>query len=174
MELDFNVLIWPFLCVLLIGALVVAKVVAEMRVNAPASPKKPGFNASSKRRDLSGNERSWKLPNIPGLDISDEVRSMVWLVGLGIIGVVIVGFVGFHLATMQWLDEDGHPVSAPTWIWPLLCVLIGLAAVAFKIVAEIRVESDTASRTSIPATKTSAKVAKPTGFNKPGKMKPKR
>ena len=169
MELDFNVLIWPILCILLIVGLVIVKVVVDMRANAPAQQKK-GFNATSKRRDFGENVRSWNLPGIPGLDLSDETRSMILLVGLGIVGFAIVVFLGFNLATMQWLDEDGHPVSMPSWIWPLLCVLIGVAALSYNILAENKNESVTTFRPAIPAPTASVKASRPTGFNKQGKF----
>ena len=135
---------------------------------APKAAKPVGFNTAVKQktvRKTSGG--SWQLPSLPRIEGVSELLPMAGIGAVTLIGLLIVGYIGYSLSTMERIDADGHPMPMPSWIVPLLLILVVLGAVGYKVVLMLRENSDGVFRSSTVRS-TASKAGKPVGFNAAG------
>jgi hypothetical protein len=141
----------------------------QQAASAPAKPK--GFNASVGGRTQAGfragqpKERTPLLERL-GLSALSELGMLVWLIPVGLILLAVIGYICYHLMTMEWIDAEGYPISRPWWIWALPFVILALGALIWKVVLLIRENmEDGAFQSSRSRSASQSKPQKSRGFN---------
>jgi len=169
--------VWPSFLLLVFAAAAAYPLFKTLRENfasvsrptarptvAPKAVKPVGFNTTAKQKNTQ--KTLWQLPSLPQFEGLNELLPMVGIGVLALIGLLIVGYIGYSLSTMEWIDADGHPVPMPWWIIPLLLILVVLGAVGYKVVSVLRENSGDSRSSSIRSAPT--KASKPGGFNAAG------
>ena len=170
---------WPLFLLLVFAAIAAYPLFKTLRENfssvsrpttrpsvAPKAAKPVGFNRAGKQRNTQKTS-AWQLPSLPKIEGLSELWPVVGVGAVALVGLLIVGSIGYSLLTMERIDADGHPVPMPSWIIPLLLVLVILGVVGYKVVSVLRENSGGVRRPStIRASLT--KKDKPGGFNATG------